>query len=150
MLHPDHPLAKLERIPLSLLSQEKLVMMDTQSKVNQIMCDAFERQHLPMNVVLNYTQILCMTSLVRFCNYAGIICEAAGCSTLGHEGLVIRSLEDPIFMDLGFFFRKGRYLPKLGWELIRFLQAKEQPRLAVWEAQHAQFLTKRPKAPKTK
>lgn len=52
VLHPDHPLAKLERIPLSLLSQEKLVMMDTQSKVNQIMCDAFERQHLPMNVVL--------------------------------------------------------------------------------------------------
>ena len=144
VLHPDHPLAKLERIPLSLLSQEKLVMMDTQSKVNQIMCDAFERQHLPMNVVLNYTQILCMTSLVRFCNYAG------GCSTVGHEGLVIRSLEDRIFMDLGFFFRKGRYLPKLGWELIRFLQAKEQPRLAVWEAQHAQFLTKHPKAPKTK
>ena len=121
-------------------------MMDTQSKVNQIMCDAFERQHLPMNVVLNYTQILCMTSLVRFCNYAGIICEAAGCSTLGHEGLVIRSLEDPIFMDLGFFFRKGRYLPKLGWELIRFLQAKEQPRLAAWEAQHAQFLNKNTKA----
>ncbi len=150
VLHPDHPLAKLERIPLSLLSQEKLVMMDTQSKVNQIMCDAFERQHLPMNVVLNYTQILCMTSLVRFCNYAGFLCEAAGCSTLGHEGLVIRSLEDPIFMDLGFFFRKGRYLPKLGWELIRFLQAKEQPRLAVWEAQHAQFLTKQPKASKTK
>ena len=51
-------------------------------------------------------------------------------------------------MDLGFFFRKGRYLPKLGWELIRFLQAKEQPRLAVWEAQHAQFLHQTPQGSK--
>ena len=45
----------------------------------------------------------------------------------------MRSLEEPLIFDLGFFFKKGRYLPKLGWDLIRFLQAKEQPRLAAWE-----------------
>lgn len=150
VLRPEHPLAKLERIPLTLLSKEKLVMMDSQSKVNQIMCDIFDQQHLPMNVVLNYTQILCMTSLVRFCNYVGIISEAAGCNTPSCEGLVIRSLENPIIMDLGFFFKKGRYLPKLGWNLIRFLQAKEQPRLVSWEKEHAQPAAPNSRASKAK
>ena len=51
----------------------------------------------------------------------------------------MRSLEEPLIFDLGFFFKKGRYLPKLGWELIRFLQAKEQPRLAAWEEAQTQF-----------
>ena len=31
----------------------------------------------------------------------------------------------------------GRYLPKLGWELIRFLQASEKPYLKYWEEKHA-------------
>ena len=114
-------------------------MMDSQSKVKQLMDEAFERRSLPMDVVLNYTQILCMSSLVRSCNYVGIISEAAGCSIAGCEGLVMRSLEEPLIFDLGFFFKKGRYLPKLGWELIRFLQAKEQPRLAVWEEAQTQL-----------
>lgn len=65
VLHPDHQLAKQERIPLSLLAGEKLVMMDAQSKVKRLMDEAFEQQHLSMNVVLNYTQILCMVSLVK-------------------------------------------------------------------------------------
>ena len=149
-LKEKFPHTMLGRPHIGQLLMEKGCIGSVQEAMNRWLDDGkpyfVERQHLPMNVVLNYTQILCMTSLVRFCNYAGIICEAAGCSTLGHEGLVIRSLEDPIFMDLGFFFRKGRYLPKLGWELIRFLQAKEQPRLAAWEAQHAQFLNKNTKA----
>ena len=61
-------------------------MMDSQSKVKQLMDEAFERRSLPMDVVLNYTQILCMSSLVRSCNYVGIISEAAGCSIAGCEG----------------------------------------------------------------
>lgn len=137
VLNPEHPLAKLERIPLSLLSKEKLVMMDSQSKVKQVMEETFDRHHLPMNVVLNYTQILCMSSLVRSCNYVGIISEAAGCGIPGCDGLVKRSLEEPLIFDLGFFFKKGHYLPKLGWDLIRFLQAKAQPHLAAWETQQA-------------
>lgn len=137
VLHPDHQLAKQERIPLSLLAGEKLVMMDAQSKVKRLMDEAFEQQHLSMNVVLNYTQILCMVSLVKSCRYVGIISEAAGHSIPGCEGLVLRSFEEPLVFDLGFFFKKGRYLPKLGWELIRFLQASEKPYLKYWEEKHA-------------
>ena len=101
------------------------------------MDEAFEQQHLSMNVVLNYTQILCMVSLVKSCRYVGIISEAAGHSIPGCEGLVLRSFEEPLVFDLGFFFKKGRYLPKLGWELIRFLQASEKPYLKYWEEKHA-------------
>lgn len=74
MLHPDHQLAKQERIPLSLLAGEKLVMMDAQSKVKRLVDEAFEQQHLSMNVVLNYTQILCMVSLVKS---AGMLASSA-------------------------------------------------------------------------
>ena len=114
-----------------------LVMMDAQSKVKRLMDEAFEQQHLSMNVVLNYTQILCMVSLVKSCRYVGIISEAAGHSIPGCEGLVLRSFEEPLVFDLGFFFKTGRYLPKLGWELIRFLQASEKPYLKYWEEKHA-------------
>ena len=58
-------------------------MMDAQSKVKRLMDEAFEQQHLSMNVVLNYTQILCMVSLVKSCRYVGIISEAAGHSIPG-------------------------------------------------------------------
>ncbi len=89
------------------LAGEKLVMMDAQSKVKRLMDEAFEQQHLSMNGVLNYTQILCMVSLVKSCRYVGIISEAAGHSIPGCEGLVLRSFEEPLVFDLGFFFKKG-------------------------------------------
>ena len=52
----------------------------------------------------------------------GIISVAAGQKALGCEGLVIRPFEEPVVFDVGFFMKKGRYLPRLGWELIRFIR----------------------------
>ena len=122
VLHPDHPLARLDRIPLARLGEEKLIMMDAQSKVKELMSREFERHQVIPDILFNYDQVLCMTNLVRSCRYVGIISVAQGQQALGCEGLAIRPFEEPVVFDVGFFLKKGRYLPKLGWELIRFIQ----------------------------
>lgn len=122
VLHPDHPLAQLERIPISRLGAEKLIMMDNQSKVTQLVSRELERCQVPQNTVLNYDQILCMVDLVKSCRYVGIISTAAGLRVPGCEDLVHRPFEHPLTFDYGFFFKKGHYLPRLGWELIDFVK----------------------------
>lgn len=122
VLHPDHPLARLDRIPLARLGEEKLIMMDAQSKVKELMSREFERHQVIPDNLFNYDQVLCMANLVRSCRYVGIISVAQGQQALGCEGLAIRPFEEPVVFDVGFFLKKGRYLPKLGWELIRFIQ----------------------------
>ena len=122
VLHPEHPLARLERIPLSLLGREKLIMMDAQSKVKELMTQAFERHQVIPDILFHYDQILCMANLVRSCRYVGIISVAPGQQALGCEGLALRPFAEPVVLDVGFFLKKGRYLPRLGWDLIRFIQ----------------------------
>ena len=122
VLHPDSPLAELERIPLRLLAQERLIMMDVQSKVCRVMTQEFERYQITPNIVLNYNQILCMVNLVWSCRHVGIISAVEGQRVPGCEGLVLRPFQEPLVFDVGIFMKKGRYLPKLGWELIRFLR----------------------------
>ena len=82
----------------------------------------FERHLVIPDILFNYDQVLCMANLVRSCRYVGIISVAQGQQALGCEGLAIRPFEEPVVFDVGFFLKKGRYLPKLGWELIRFIQ----------------------------
>ena len=122
VLHPEHPLAQLERIPIALLGKEKLIMMDAQSKVNELMNQEFERHQVIPDILFKYDQVLCMANLVRSCRYVGIISVAAGQQALGCEGLAIRPFAEPLVFDVGFLIKKGRYLPRLGWELIRFIQ----------------------------
>ena len=124
VLHPEHPLAKRAAVPLALLGTEKLIMMDAQSKVKQVVSSAFEQAKTPMNIALHYSQILCMVGMVRSCHYVGIISEAEGRSVPGCEGLVVKSFETPLHFDVGFLMKKGRYLPKLGNELIHFMQER--------------------------
>ena len=122
VLHPEHPLAQLERIPIALLGKEKLIMMDAQSKVNELMNQEFERHQVIPDILFKYDQVLCMANLVRSCRYVGIISVAAGQQALGCEGLAIRPFAEPLVFDVGFLIKEGRYLPRLGWELIRFIQ----------------------------
>ena len=120
---PEGPGAEdFERIPLRLLAQEKLIMMDVQSKVCRVMTQEFERYQITPNIVLNYNQILCMVNLVWSCRHVGIISAVEGQRVPGCEGLVLRPFQEPLVFDVGIFMKKGRYLPKLGWELIRFLR----------------------------
>lgn len=122
VLHPEHPLAQLERIPIERLGKEKLILMDAQSKVNELMDREFERHRVIPDILFKYDQVLCMANLVRSCRYVGIISVAAGQQALGCEGLAIRPFAEPLVFDVGFLMKKGRYLPRLGWELIRFIQ----------------------------
>ncbi len=122
VLHPEHPLAGQKRISIECLGREKLIMMDAQAKVTGLMNQAFERRQVIPDIVFHYNQVLCMVDLVKTCRYVGIISVESGRKAPGCEGLTLLPLEEPIVFDVGFFIKKGRYLPKLGWELIRFVK----------------------------
>ena len=66
VLHPDHPLARLDRIPLARLGEEKLIMMDAQSKVKELMSREFERHQVIPDILFNYDQVLCMANPVSY------------------------------------------------------------------------------------
>ena len=92
VLHPDHPLARLDRIPLARLGEEKLIMMDAQSKVKELMSREFERHQVIPDILFNYDQVLCMANLVRSCRYVGIISVAQGQQALRGAGGVRRGV----------------------------------------------------------
>lgn len=122
VMQPGHPLTSIERIPLSLLASERLIMMDTQSRVQGIMLQEFDRKKLTPNIVTNYDQIACMVNIVQMCNYVGIISVARNMSALACDGLVIRPFEEPITFDIGFILRKDKYSTKLEHKLIEFVK----------------------------
>lgn len=121
VLHPEHALAQMDRVPLPALCREPLVMMDTHSKVCELMTAEFEKLRLTPNIIFNYSQIACMADMVRNGHFTGIISVGRGEQAIGCEGLVLRPLWEPITFDVGFFMKEGRYLPKIGRELVRFI-----------------------------
>lgn len=123
VLPPAHPLAGMVRIPLRLLSKENLIMMDTQSKVNELISAELERQHLISCVLFHYDQISCMADLVKNCGHVGVISVARGQEAIGCENLTLRPLEEALVFDVGFIYKRERYLPQIGRKLIKFIQS---------------------------
>ena len=121
VIHPSHPLARLERIPLQALCSESLVMMDTQSRVYELMSEEFKKNKLAPRIVFNYKQIACMADMVRSSRFVGILSVGRGEQPIGCEGLVLRPLWTPITFDVGFFMKDSRYLPKIGQELVQYI-----------------------------
>ena len=121
VIHPDHPLARMERIPLQDLCTAPLVMMDAQSRVCELMNEAFRKNGLKPRIAFNYKQLACMADMVRTRQFVGILSVAKGERPLGCEGLVLRPLWAPIIFNVGFFMREDRYLPKIGQELVQHI-----------------------------
>ena len=115
------PLAQMDRIPLQALSNELLVMMDKQSRVCELMDAEFKKQGIDPRIVFNYSQIACMSDMVRTSGYTGILSVANGEEAIGCDGLILRPLWVPLTFDMGFILREGDYLPKIGRELIQFI-----------------------------
>ena len=121
VLNPDSPLAQMDRIPLQALSNELLVMMDKQSRVCELMDAEFKNQGIEPRIIFNYSQIACMSDMVRTSGYTGILSVANGEEAIGCDGLILRPLWVPLTFDMGFILREGDYLPKIGRELIQFI-----------------------------
>lgn len=96
-------------------------MMDAQSKVKELMSREFERHQVIPDILFNYDQVLCMANLVRSCRSRGHHQRGPG-----PAGQARRAGDPPLRgaggVRRGVLSQKGRYLPKLGWELIRFIQ----------------------------
>lgn len=122
VLHPSHPLASLKRIPIKALADEKLIMMDAQSRVRSMMVREFERKHVVPNIVTSYDQIACMANIVERCRYVGILSIAKGKPALGCAGLTVLPFEEPVCFDIGFSMMKEKHISKLTHKLIDFIR----------------------------
>lgn len=122
VLHPSHPLTKLDEIPLEMLKSEKLIMTSVKSKVMELMMDAFEKINITPDIVLCYSQIACMVDVVQICNYVGIISVVGDQPTTILGNLILRPIGQLSSFPVGFIMNKNRYLPTAGYELISFVK----------------------------
>lgn len=114
VLHPDHPLARLDRIPLARLGEEKLIMMDAQSKVKELMSREFERHQVIPDILFNYDQVLCMANLVRSCRYVGIISVARASRPWAAKGWRSAPSRSRWCSTWGSFSKRGAICPSWG------------------------------------
>ncbi len=122
VMHPDHPLARLDEVPVDLLGKESLVMTSAKSKVIGIMTREFEKREITPRIVLCYSQIACMVDVVWACKYVGLISVVGGRPTGGLGNLSLRPVKEPESFLVGFLMHRDRYLPKAGYDLISFVK----------------------------
>lgn len=128
VMHPNHPLAKMDSIPLSLLAGQNLIMMDNESMVTHILSQAFARKALEPNIVFNYEQILCMTNVIRqSTNFMGIISVIKGQRAIGCEDLIVLPVSENLDFNIGLIMRSDKYLSKAGKRMIRFVKNVYMP-----------------------
>lgn len=124
VVQPSHPLSKEEIIPLSMLQNEKMIMMSESSKVMSIMINSFEEQGIVPDIVFHYEQIACMVNVVEACNYVGVLSVVGDKPTAGLGNLILRPIKVDSF-PVGFIMSKEQRVPKVGYELIKFVKDLE-------------------------
>lgn len=122
ILNPNHPLARLERIPIETLEGQNVCLLDKFACIHDLMIDAFEKHNVIPNTISNHEQILCMYHMIEFGNYIGFSNVTAGSSTFAFGGteLAVRPFEVPIPFEAGFIMKPDKQLPRIARELINF------------------------------
>lgn len=118
LMHPDHPFVELERIPIERLAGEKLVMLENKARIHEVMIREFSMAGIVPDVVSTHEQIICMLNMIQLGNYLGFIDADSGYHAMGCDHLVIRPFENPVHFEVGFFWKEGKYLPRIALDLI--------------------------------
>lgn len=121
LLRPDHPLAGRDEITVQELEQEQLTVLFDQSIVSSRIRELFQEQGVPMNVASSHSQIVSMINTVRLVNCVGFI-NVPPSGTVPHcEGLVLVPLKPALSIEVGFLYKKGKYLNSLARDTIAFV-----------------------------
>lgn len=116
LLKPNHPLAKLPRIPISALENEKLVMLDDKSRTYEAVVSEFIRLGIVPNIVSQHEQIICMLNMIQSDNYVGFIDN--GYFPLDRHNFALVPFEQPIRFDVGFFMQERKSVSRIAADLI--------------------------------
>ncbi len=122
LMQPDHPLAKYNPLPISMLENQSLAMLDENAGIRILLSKEFERKGIIPSIRSTHAQISCMVNMVRFGNYIGFINADPAYPSANYTNLSVIPLEDPIRFDAGFIFKKGKRLSKVSNALIAYIK----------------------------
>ena len=122
ILNPNHPLARLERIPIEALEGQNVCLLDKSARIHDLMIESFEQHNVIPNTISNHEQILCMYHMVEFGNYIGFSNVIPGSSTFAFGGaeLAVRPFEVSLPFEAGFIMQQDKQLPRIARDLINF------------------------------
>lgn len=127
LMRPQHPLASMERIPISALEDQDMVMLNEKSQIRAKVSAELERHAIVPHVISCHEQIMCMVNMIRLGDYIGFINADKDYHALGCEELIVRPFEEPIRFDVGFILKQGKQIPKISRELIAFTKKAIEP-----------------------
>lgn len=122
IMRSDHPLAALDTIPMERLAEESVSMLSSPGVMGQVLEKAFSEHGIQPNVVSEHSQIHGMLEMVLTgCSIGFVNLAPSATAMMKYEDLVLRSFETPLSFTVGFMLKKGKYLPTVCRELIRFI-----------------------------
>jgi len=123
----QHPLARVHRVSLGELKDERFVMLDTNSANYAIVVEACRKVGFFPNISFMHTRHRPLLSAVK--RGIGITALARGLThTKDEAALCCVPLEDPIYMEVGLVFRKDRTLTPWAEKLVdHFASVYETP-----------------------
>lgn len=125
IMHRDHPLARLDVIPVELLHGEDVSMLSSSGVMGQVLKGAFSERDIRPNVVSEHSQIHGMLEIVLTCCSLGFLNLAPEATVMEkYEELVLRSFEEPLSFMVGFMMKKRKYIPPICQEFIRFISER--------------------------
>ena len=114
-----HPLARVHRISLGELKDERWVMLDANSANHAIVCQECRKEGFFPNVIFMHTRHRPLLSAVK--RGIGITALARGLTHIKDEAaFCCVPLESPLYMDTGLVFRKDRKLTPWAEKLVEF------------------------------
>ena len=126
VMNRDHPLAQYEAIPFEALAGQPLCLLDEKARIRALVTEGFAQHRVIPHIVSDHEQLLSLFHTVHYGNYIGFVSTEPDhtVSFYGTADLVIRPLADPLFFEVGFIRKTGRYLPKIAKNLIEFMKGQ--------------------------
>lgn len=120
-LPPDHPLKDLPTIPFHLLRNEPIIMHKREGTYHRkIILEEFEKHQITPNII--FSSDLFENIKILVANGVGIAFLA---DTVAENtpNIICRSLENPLYIEIGISFKKDKYLTKAQQEFIKFVES---------------------------
>lgn len=122
LVNIENPLAGKKRIRVEDLAEEKLIYFPKHSYVRQKMDAEFSRYKITPNILAEPIQMISLYNLVQ--RNAGVSFSVGEYydSMIRTEGIVAIPLEEPIYCETGFIWKKGRNLNHAALKCLKYVQ----------------------------
>lgn len=122
LMNKENPLAGKERLKITDLEREKLIYFPKHSFVRQKMDAEFDRYGIMPTIFAEPLQMISVYNLIQ--RNAGVSFSVGDYynSMVRAENIVAIPLEEPIYCETGFIWRKGRKLSPAAQKCLEYVQ----------------------------